>query len=87
MVIQAENLYFDMETTYFNLMELDSSDEELEETSESMGEGKMLQLRKKISLPQLKRKNTSFFEQRTIERKQREGINGVGKSVWNKYKK
>ena len=76
-----------METTYFNLMELDSSDEELEETSESMGEGKLLQLRKKISLPQLKRKNTSFFEQRTIERKQREGINGVGKSVWNKYKK
>lgn len=65
-------------------MELDSSDDELEDTSESMG---VLQLRKKISLPQLKRKNTSFFEQRTIERKQREGINGVGKSVWNKYKK
>ena len=76
-----------METTYFNLMELDSSDEELEETSESMGEGKMLQLKKKISLPQLKRKNTSFFEHKAIERKQREGINGVGKSVWNKYKK
>lgn len=45
----------------------------------------MLKLKKKVSLPTLKKKNTSFHERRHEARKEREGINGVSKTVWNKY--
>jgi hypothetical protein len=45
----------------------------------------MLMLRKKVSLPQLKKKDTSFHELRSKARKEREGINGISKTIWNKY--
>jgi hypothetical protein len=31
------------------------------------------------------RRNTTFHEKRQRERKEREGVNGVSKTIWNKY--
>ena len=63
----------------------DSDEDELENTAETIPDYKHLSLKKKISLPQLIKRTTSFHERKYVERKSREGIHGVGKSVWNKY--